>query len=254
MIHADKLLDLDGVEHGFFTRQGGFSGGLYASLNCGFGSGDDRATVARNRSIVSDLLNVERNRLMTAHQCHSADVMICREPHDVLNAPRADGIVTDVPGLAIGVLTADCAPVLFADGKAGVVGAAHAGWQGALSGVCEATLAAMEGLGADASRIVAVIGPSISQHAYEVGPEFRARFTRADDARFFAPSRRADHHMFDLAGYIAHRLSFCGLAGVENMRLCTYSDPEQFFSYRRTTHKGEGAYGRQLSAITISEE
>lgn len=252
MIKSQRLEGMDGVEHGFFTREGGFSEGLYASLNCGFGSGDDRGIVARNRSIVSDLLSVERGRLMTVYQCHSADVRVVREPHDVLEAPKADAMVTDVPGLAIGVLTADCAPVLFADVEAGVVGAAHAGWQGALSGVCEATIAAMEDLGAARENITASIGPSISQGCYEVGPEFRERFAGERDGLFFIPSKRAHHFMFDLTGYIAHRLALCGVPLVDALRVCTYSDPEQFFSYRRATHAGEGAYGRQISAIALS--
>ncbi|MDP4822896.1 MAG: peptidoglycan editing factor PgeF [Aestuariivirgaceae bacterium] len=253
MIKSQRLENAEGVEHGFFTREGGFSEGLYASLNCGFGSGDDRGIVARNRLIVSDLLGVERAALMTVYQCHSADVLVVREPHDVLDAPKADAMVTDVPGMALGVLTADCAPVLFADAEAGVVGAAHAGWQGALSGVCEATVVAMEKLGASRANITASIGPSISQGAYEVGPEFRERFVGERDGLFFIPSKRAQHLMFDLTGYIAHRLAECGVHGVDALRVCTYSDPEQFFSYRRATHAREGAYGRQISAIALGE-
>jgi polyphenol oxidase len=253
MIKSQSLEKMEGLEHGFFTRQGGFSQGLYASLNCGFGSGDDRGIVARNRSIVSDLLGVERGRLMTVHQCHSADVRVVRELHDVLDAPKADAMVTDVPGLAIGVLTADCAPVLFADVKAGVVGAAHAGWQGAFSGVCEATIAAMEKLGASRANITAAIGPSISQGCYEVGPEFRERFDGERDGLFFIPSKRAQHFMFDLTGYIAHRLAHCGVPLVDALRVCTYADPGQFFSYRRATHEREAVYGRQISAIALSE-
>lgn len=251
MIKSPLLDRSEGVAHGFFTREGGFSEGLYASLNCGFGSGDDKAVVARNRRLVSDLLNVERDRLMSVHQCHSPDVLVVREPHDVQNAPKADALVCDVPQIAIGVLTADCAPVLFADTKAGIVGAAHAGWQGALSGVCEATLDAMEALGAKRADIAASIGPCISQQAYEVGPEFRARFAGANDGQFFMPSTREGHFMFDLPGYISLRLHSAGAGHVENLRLCTYAEPARFFSYRRTTHLGEPVYGRQISAIAL---
>lgn len=253
MMKSQRLENMEGVEHGFFTREGGFSQGLYASLNCGFGSGDDRGIVARNRLIVSDLLGVERGRLMTVYQCHSADVLVVREPHDVLEAPKADAMVTDVPGLAIGVLTADCAPVLFADADAGVVGAAHAGWQGAVSGVCEATVSAMEKLGAARANITASIGPSISQGCYEVGPEFRERFTGERDGLFFIPSKRAQHFMFDLTGYIAHRLAECGVPHVDALRVCTYADPDRFFSYRRATHQREASYGRHISAIAFSD-
>ena len=253
MIKSQSLENVEGLEHAFFTREGGFSQGLYAALNCGFGSGDDRGVVARNRSIVSDLLGVEREALMTVHQCHSADVRVVREVHDVLDAPKADGMVTDVPGLAIGVLTADCAPVLFADMEAGVVGAAHAGWQGALAGVCEATIVAMEKLGAARANITAAIGPSISQGCYEVGPEFRERFVGDRDGLFFIPSKRAHHLMFDLTGYIAHRLALCGVQAVDNLRICTYADPTRFFSYRRATHAREAAYGRHISAIALSD-
>ena len=226
MIKSQALENAEGLEHAFFTREGGFSQGLYASLNCGFGSGDDRAIVARNRSIVSDLLGVERGCLMTVHQCHSADVRVVREVHDVLDAPKVDAMVTDVPGLAIGVLTADCAPVLFAD---------------------------VEALGALRANITAAIGPSISQGCYEVGPEFRERFEGERDGLFFIPSKRAHHLMFDLTGYIAHRLALCGVSAVDNLRLCTYANPTRFFSYRRATHAREGAYGRHISAIALSE-
>ncbi len=252
MIKAEALRGMDGLEHGFFTREGGFSHGLYAALNCGFGSGDDKSVVARNRSIVSDVLGVERDRLMTVWQCHSADVIVVREPHDVLNAPKADGMVSDVPGLAIGVLTADCAPVLFADEDAGVIGAAHAGWQGAFAGVCEATIEAMEGLGASRTQITAVIGPCISQANYEVGPEFRARFDKPGDGRFFTASTRAHHFRFDLPDYVSARLGAAGVGVVENLSLCTYADAGRFFSYRRATHAGEPSYGRLISAISLS--
>ena len=251
MIKSPLLDRSAGVAHGFFTREGGVSQGLYASLNCGFGSGDDKALVARNRARVSDALQVGHERLMTVHQCHSADVLILRELHDVLNAPKADALACAIPGVALGVLTADCAPVLFADAAAGVVGAAHAGWQGALSGVCEATLAAMESLGAQRANIVAAIGPAISQAAYEVGPEFHARFTGQGDASFFIRAARDGYFMFDLAGYIAARLHKAGTGHVENLRICTYADPQRFFSYRRTTHRAEPVYGRQISAIAL---
>lgn len=253
MIQAEAL-KIPGVSHGFFTREGGHSQGLFASLNCGMGSGDDKGTVRRNRAIVADRLHVTEPHLVTAYQVHSPDVIVVEGPWPVDARPKADGMVTASRGLAIGVLTADCGPVLFADAEAGVIGAAHAGWKGALAGVTARTLQAMEALGATRSRTVAVLGPMISGAAYEVGPEFPARFLddEAANQRFFKASDRAGHWMFDLAGYIEARLKLEGAGEVVNLGLCTYDDERRFFSYRRATHRGDTDYGRQISAIALS--
>ncbi|WEK50016.1 MAG: peptidoglycan editing factor PgeF [Candidatus Kaistia colombiensis] len=251
---ADALSALPGIRHGFFTRQGGVSNGIYASLNCGVGSADERAHVLENRARVTAELGVAPDQLATPYQVHSPDVVIVDEVWPVGDGPKADAVVTNRPGIAIGVGTADCGPVLFADGEAGVVGAAHAGWKGAFTGVLEATVDAMERLGARRERIVAVLGPTISKSAYEVGPEFRARFVdaAAANAAFFTPAERADHHQFDLPAFIGMRLRAAGLGTVGDLALCTYADPARFFSYRRTTHAGEPDYGRLLHAITIA--
>lgn len=251
---AAAALTSPGTAHGFFTRQGGHSRGIFASLNCGIGSGDDKDTVRRNRAIVAAALAVAEPHLITAHQVHSPDVIAVDGPWEAAARPRADGMVTTTRGLAIGVLTADCGPVLFADHQAGVIGAAHAGWKGALTGVTGATLTAMEALGAKRARVVAVIGPMISQAAYEVGPEFPERYIDADPAnrRFFTPSPRAGHAMFDLPGYLERRLHGEGAGTVINLGLCTFSDETRFFSYRRTTHRSEKDYGRQISAIALT--
>ncbi len=242
---------LDGVRHGFFTRKGGASSGLYAGLNCGRGSKDQQDVVATNRARVADAMGVAPDRLAGVHQVHSADVVVITDP-DRINAadqPDADALVTALPGVALSVLTADCQPVLFADAQAGVIGAAHAGWKGALSGVLEATAEAMRDLGA--TRIRAVIGPSISQRAYEVGWDFMENFTAEDPEyqRFFSNGPN-EKPMFDLPAFGLSRLR---AAGVEAQWIghCTYSDPERFFSYRRTTHQGEPDYGRLISAIAL---
>ena len=242
---------LDGVRHGFFTRKGGASSGLYAGLNCGRGSKDQQDVVATNRARVADAMGVPPDRLAGVNQVHSADVVVITDP-DRINAadqPDADALVTALPGVALSVLTADCQPVLFADAQAGVIGAAHAGWKGALSGVLEATVDAMRGLGA--TQIRAVIGPSISQRAYEVGWDFMENFTAEDPEyqRFFSNGPN-DKPMFDLPGFGLSRLR---AAGVEAAWIghCTYSDPERFFSYRRTTHQNEPDYGRLISAIAL---
>ncbi len=242
---------LDGVRHGFFTRKGGASSGLYAGLNCGRGSKDQQDVVATNRARVADAMGVPPDRLAGVNQVHSADVVVITDP-DRINAadqPDADALVTALPGVALSVLTADCQPVLFADAQAGVIGAAHAGWKGALSGVLEATVDAMRDLGA--TQIRAVIGPSISQRAYEVGWDFMENFTAADPEyqRFFSNGPN-DKPMFDLPGFGLSRLR---AAGVEAAWIghCTYSDPERFFSYRRTTHQNEPDYGRLISAIAL---
>ena len=253
MIESDALRH-DGITHGFFTRQGGHSTGIFSSLNCGMGSGDDRAAVVKNRATVAARMGVAPKCLLSAWQVHSAEAAVVSGPWPGEERPRVDGLVTCTPGVALGVLTADCGPVLFADPVARVIGAAHAGWKGALTGVTTATLAAMESQGARRARIVAVIGPTISQAAYEVGPEFAPRFTDADprNARFFRPSARPGHAMFDLPAYLAERLVAEGVGEVVNLGLCTFGDEERFFSYRRTTHRNEKDYGRLISAIALT--
>lgn len=241
------------VRHGFFTRQGGVSKGLYRGLNVGLGSGDDRQAVLENRARVAGWFAQPPERLATMHQVHSPDVEVIDEDWNGERA-RADAMVTATPGFVLGVLSADCGPVLFADAENGVVGAAHAGWKGALTGVLENTVEAMLGLGARREAIVACLGPSISGASYEVGPEFVARFTAADPAyeTFFAPSRKPGHAMFDLPGLTLLRLSRAGVTAA-NLGLCTYPDEDRFFSYRRATHAGEPDYGRQISAIALVE-
>ncbi len=237
--------------HGFFTRLGGASSGVFAGLNCGPGSSDQAACVAINRARAAEALGLPAKALVTLHQIHSADVLEVNGPIEA-PSPKADALVTATPGLALGVLTADCQPVLFADPEAQVIGAAHAGWKGTLDGVLEATLAAMERLGARRDRIAAVIGPTISQRAYEVGPEFLDRFLAddPDNARFFAGGA-GDRVQFDLPGYSLQRLRSAGIAHAEWTRHCTYSDPVHFFSYRRSLHESEADYGRLLSAIRL---
>jgi polyphenol oxidase len=254
-LQAAALAALGGVRHAFFTREGGVSGGLYASLNGGQGSDDAAAHVNENRARMAAALAVTPSHFITAYQVHSPDVVVAEEPWTRETRPRADAIVTRVPNLGVGVSTADCGPVLLADAEARVIGAAHAGWRGALAGVIEATVAAMERLGAQRPRIVAAIGPMIRQPNYEVGPELVARFRAADpdNARFFAPSAREGHAMFDLAGYVAARLAAAGIERVEDLALCTYGDA-RFYSYRRATHRGEPDYGRHINAIALVEE
>jgi YfiH family protein len=253
MIEA-QVLALDGIRHGFFTRDGGVSGGLYASLNGGVGSGDAAAHVAENRARMAAAVGVEPHRLLTASQIHSPQVVVAETPWPVEARPRADAIVTRMRALAIGVTTADCGPVLFADPKAGVIGAAHAGWRGALAGIVEAAVDAMERLGAERGQIRAAIGPMIRQSNYEVGPDLIARFGAEDPAgsRFFAPASRDGHAMFDLAGYIGARLTRAGIRQVEDVGLCTYADADRFFSFRRTTHRAEADYGRHVNAIALA--
>ncbi len=247
------LLALPGIAHGFFTRAGGVSSGIYASLNCGTGSKDERALVMENRARVTAALGVAADRLATPYQVHGTEVVVVKDVWAPGKGPKADAVVTDRPGVALGVGTADCGPILLADAEARVIAAAHAGWRGALAGVAEAAIAAMERLGARRERIVAVLGPSISQANYEVGPELVASFIAADpaNARFFIPSGREGHSLFDLPGYTIARLTAAGVTAA-NMDLCTYAEPERFFSYRRTTHRGEADYGRLISAIVLT--
>ena len=247
-------LGLPGLRHAFFTRQGGVSTGVYASLNGGIGSRDDPAAVAENRARMARALAVAPERLLVPFQIHSAAAVCVSAPWPAAERPRADGIVTATPGLALGVTGADCGTILFADMGAGVIGAAHAGWGGALNGVLEATLAAMEKLGARRAATMTALGPMIGPQSYEVGPEYRARFLAADagHARFFAASPKAEHHMFDLPAFIAMRLERAGVAGFEDLRLDTYADAARFYSYRRSVHKKEPDYGRLVAAITLA--
>lgn len=250
---ASNLSDLGGIRHGFFTRAGGVSRGVYASLNGGVGSEDHPDHVRENRARMAAALDVAPGRLVTAYQVHSPDVAVAEQPWTRDDAPRADAVVTRVSGLAVGVTTADCGPVLFADADARVVGAAHAGWKGALSGVLEATVAAMLELGAARARIKAAIGPTIRQANYEVGTEFVAAFLAASpsNARFFKDAAREGHALFDLPGYIAMRLAAAGVVEVEDLGRCTYADAGSFYSYRRATHRAEPDYGRHINAIAL---
>jgi len=253
-VEAPALAGLTGIRHAFFTRAGGVSPGLYASLNAGVGSADDPHNVAANRARMAAALGVAAERFLTCYQIHSPDVVVADAPWEAQARPRADAIVTGRPGLAIGISTADCGPVLFAEPDARIVGAAHAGWRGALAGVTDATIAAMERLGAARARIVAAIGPMIRQPNYEVGPDLMDRFIAADPAnrRFFVPSARESRFMFDLAGYVAARLAAAGIGTICDLGACTYADPDQFYSYRRMTHRGEADYGRHINAIVLS--
>lgn len=252
MIEAETLA-LAEIRHGFFTRQGGVSDGAYTSLNGGIGSHDDASHVAENRARMAAAVGVEPGRFVTAYQIHSPNVVIAEEAWTPQARPRADAIVTRIRGLAIGVTTADCGPILLADPRARVIGAAHAGWRGALAGVVEATVDAMEQLGAARGQIRAVLGPMIRQANYEVGPDLISRFAAADPASgaFFAAASRDGHAMFDLAGYIAARLARAGIAEVKDLGLCTYADPARFFSFRRATHRAEADYGRHVNAIAL---
>jgi polyphenol oxidase len=252
-LHVHTLAKLSGIRHAFFTRAGGVSGGIYASLNAGVGSNDDPIHVAENRARMAIAMGVSPQRFLTCYQIHSPDVVVAAEPWTAEARPRADAIVTTVPGLAIGVSTADCGPVLFADPQARVIGAAHAGWRGALGGVTDQTIAAMEKLGAVRERIVAALGPMIRQNNYETGADLRDRFIAADPAnvRFFRAAKREGHFMFDLAGYVVARLAAARVGTIEDVHACTYAESEKFFSYRRMTHRGEADYGRHVNAIAL---
>jgi YfiH family protein len=253
-LHSDELLAVGlTIKHGFFTSQGGVSNGIYRSLNVGLGSKDDGERVAENRALVCRALGGEEDQLATVYQYHSSDVVVAEHAWGDPR-PKADAIVTKVPGLVIGILTADCGPVLFADSKAGIIGAAHAGWKGAKNGVLENTVEAMIALGARRECIVATLGPSISQKNYEVGPEFEAHFValQTENRRYFSPSDRNDHHMFDLGGFIVDRLSEAGVQA-NSLGVCTYEEAAKLYSYRRATHRNESDYGRQISAIMLQK-
>ncbi len=241
---------LEGVTHGFFGRAGGASSGVFEGLNCGFGSSDQHDIVRINRDRVADAMAVAPDALLGVHQIHSANVITVSDPTET--GQKADALVTNTPGLALSILTADCQPVLFADLKAGVIGAAHAGWKGAMSGVLDNTIASMEALGANKEDTTAVIGPSISQRAYEVGPEFAEAFMDEDqsNARYFAAGE-GDRYQFDLPGYGLGRLRALGVAAAHWTRHCTYSDPKRFFSYRRSVHNKDADYGRLIAAIRL---
>ena len=253
MFCASTLESCDGIRHGFFTRQGGVSKGVYGSLNCGLGSRDDVENVRQNRSLVAETLGVPPEHLLTLYQIHSATAVIVDKPWNG-TVSEADALVTRTPGLAIGALTADCAPVLFCDPEARVIAAAHAGWRGALLGIVEATVASMERLGAKPERVVAVIGPTISQRAYEVGADYVERFLAEEPASspFFMTDDGSGEPHFDLAGYVADRLARAGVGTVSDLGLCTYCDETRLFSYRRSQHHGEDDYGRQISAIVLA--
>ena len=257
MLTSDAIGPASRVRHGFFTREGGVSGGLYTSLNCGAGSKDDPDKVAENRARALGRLDAGDPALLTVYQVHSPTVVVVDRPFAPFAPgarPKADAMVSRTPGLALGVLTADCAPVLLAEPAAGVIGAAHAGWRGALDGVIEATVAAMAALGAAPGRIVACVGPTIGRRSYEVGPEFPARFLDRDngDRRFFADAARVGHFMFDLPGYVGARLGTAGVGTIDDLGRDTRAEAELFFSYRRATLLGESDYGRQLSAIALA--
>jgi YfiH family protein len=252
-VEAIRAPALEGVDHGFLGRRGGVSQGLCAGLNVGLGSEDDRAAIAENRRRAIAAV-APGACLVTVHQIHSPDAMIVAQPWPDEARPRADAMASDRPGLALGILTADCAPVLLADREARVIGAAHAGWKGALGGVVEKVVAAMERLGAERGRIAAAIGPCIARRSYEVDEAFLHRFAEADPEyeRFFAAGARPGHLLFDLEAFVAARLAAAGLRQIEALGLDTYADADRFFSYRRATHRGEADYGRQLSLIALS--
>ena len=280
VLQSQHLAVMPGIRHGFFTRKGGVSSGDYATLNVGIGSNDAQAQVAENRRRVAAHLNANVAGhpfpdIVTTYQVHSADVITVVEPfgwdHSSLSVrpqsppeipsaippqtrPKADALVTSTPGLAIGVLTADCTPILFADAEARVVAAAHAGWRGAVSGIIGNTVAAMERMGASRSRITAAVGPVIRQNAYEVGPEFKAQFLEQapGNARFFKRPEGRERDYFDLPGYCCEQLTAAGVACIEDLGLCTYENESLFYSFRRKTHRGEADYGRQIAAIVVS--
>ncbi len=254
LIEAPELASHSGVRHAFFTRLGGVSEGIHASLNGGLGSQDAPERVAENRARMCSRLGLRPDRLVSLYQVHSAQVVTVEAAFAPAERPRADAMVTRVRGLALGIATADCGPILFADPGNGVVGAAHAGWKGALTGVVEATVAAMEALGAQRNRIVAALGPTISQASYEVGPDFVSRFNAEAPGmeRFLGAGTRPGHAQFDLPGFILARLAEARIGEATTLDLCTYADPERFYSFRRATHRGEADYGRLISAIALT--
>jgi polyphenol oxidase len=253
MLQAKSLSRLDGIRHGFFTRAGGVSEGIYTSLNGGVGSNDDAQRVGENRVRMARALHAEPANFVTCFQIHSPDVVVAEKPWTAEARPRADAIVTQVPGIAIGVSTADCGPLLFADAQACVIGAAHAGWRGAFAGVIENTVAVMEKFGADRGRIVAALGPLIRKQNYEVSQSFVDQFLRADrdHVRFFSAASREGHSMFDLPGFVTARIEQSGITLFEDLELCTYADESRFYSYRRSVHRAEPDYGRHVNAVIL---
>jgi YfiH family protein len=251
-LESPLLSAVPGLRHAFFSRDGGVSDGIYAGLNGGIGSNDDPAKVAENRRRMAEQMGVTTDHFLTLFQVHSPDAVVASAPWDTASRPRADAIVTRAEGLAIGITAADCGPILFVDPGARVIAAAHAGWKGALTGIIESTVGAMEGLGAERAGIVAAIGPLIRQRSYEVGNEFVGRFVEADaeNTRFFLPASREGHAMFDLAGFIRMRLEDAGVLMIDDTGVDTYSD-ERFFSYRRSVHRNEPDYGRHVHAIVL---
>lgn len=249
------LASVPGIRHAFFTRAGGVSSGIYAGLNGGLGSKDEPDNVHENRRRMAAALEVPVEKLLTLHQVHSPDVIFATEPWPMTVRPKGDAMVTKVPGIALGVTAADCGPVLMVDPKARVIGAAHAGWKGALAGVVESTIEAMETQGASRDDIIVGLGPMLRQRNYEVGMEFVARFEEADadNARFFSSASRLGHAMFDLPGYIHARLQRAGVLMVDDIDLCTYADEDSFYSYRRSTHRKESDYGRHVHAIVLED-
>jgi purine-nucleoside/S-methyl-5'-thioadenosine phosphorylase / adenosine deaminase len=252
MLCSPLLSAIPGLRHAFFTRDGGASDGIYASLNGGLGSNDDPVSIRENRRRMADAMGVVSAHLLCAHQVHSPDAVVATGPWQGAARPKADAIVTRAEGLAIGITAADCGPILLVDPNARVIGAAHAGWKGALTGILEATIGAMEKLGAERNRIVAAIGPLIRQPSYEVGGEFVERFIEhdADNAMFFIPAQRDGHAMFDLAGFIRMRLENTGVLMIDDLGVDTYSD-SRFYSYRRSVHRKEPDYGRHVHAIVL---
>jgi YfiH family protein len=252
MLASSLLSAIPGLRHAFFTRDGGVSDGVYAALNGGLGSKDDPARVAENRRRMAETMGVAPSHLLSVHQIHSPDAIVATGPWNGATRPKADAIVTKSEGLAISVTTADCGPILFVDPTARVIGAAHAGWKGALTGILESTIVAMEKLGADRSGMVAAVGPLIRQPSYEVGNEFVERFIEADaeNGQFFLPGERDGHAMFDLAGFIRMRLENAGVLMIDDLGIDTYSD-ERFYSYRRSVHRKEPDYGRLVHAIAL---
>jgi polyphenol oxidase len=252
-VEAIRAAALEGVPHGFLGRRGGVSTGVCAGLNVGLGSGDDRDAVLENRRLAVEAV-APGARLVTVHQVHSPEAVYAGAPWPEDGRPHADASVTDRPGLALGILTADCTPVLLADREAGVIGAAHAGWKGAFGGIIESTVALMEARGARRERIAAAVGPVIARKSYEVDETFLRRFAEADpeSERFFTPGREG-HHQFDLEAFVLSRLAAAGVTRAEALGLDTYSNPDRFFSFRRATHRGEPDYGRQISLIALPE-
>ncbi|MEN3931252.1 peptidoglycan editing factor PgeF [Microvirga sp. W0021] len=254
LIEAPELSGLKSVRHAFFTREGGVSSGIYTSLNGGLGSSDTPDNVQENRRRMAECLGVTEPNLVSLYQIHSDKVVVAETPWGAPR-PQADAMVTKVPGIALGISTADCGPVLFVDPHHGVIGAAHAGWKGAIGGILEATIAEMEKLGAERRTITAVLGPCISQKNYEVGSEFRDRFIEktAENSRYFNRSSKDGYFLFDLKGYIAGRMVVAEIGNFHDLGLCTYADEQRFFSFRRATHRQEPDYGRQISAICLTD-